>query len=119
MRAIQLSKILRDAVPAQEQTNVVDFTVDTDDVGENGSSLSLAPAAAQPALTVPVVVNVECIRCFTPRRENRGVGTRLTFIDGGGFAVAETYEQVYEIILAAGHTIHAPRGLAADSAATH
>lgn len=35
---------------------------------------------------VPVVVAIDSIRCFTPRRDNRP-GTRITFKDGGGFVV--------------------------------
>lgn len=38
--------------------------------------------------TKPVVVNAESIRCFYPRKGGK-VGTRITFMDGGGFAVAE------------------------------
>lgn len=119
MRAIQLSKILRDAVhPVASNVVHGDFT-DTDDVGENQHTAVAAPVAT-PALTVPVLVNVECIRCMTPRRENRGVGARLTFIDGGGFAVAETYEQICDLIRTAGHTIHVPAGGEASAAtATH
>lgn len=41
--------------------------------------------------TTPVVVNVDAIRCFTPRRDGR-VGSRITFVDGGGFAVIETFD---------------------------
>lgn len=36
---------------------------------------------------VKVAINSERLRCFNPRRE--GAGTRLTFADGGGFAVQE------------------------------
>jgi uncharacterized protein YlzI (FlbEa/FlbD family) len=43
--------------------------------------------------TTPVVVNVEAIRCFYPRKENKP-GTRITFTDGGGFAVTEDSETV-------------------------
>ena len=36
---------------------------------------------------VKVAINSDRIRCLNPRRE--GAGTRLTFADGGGFAVQE------------------------------
>lgn len=41
----------------------------------------------------PVLVNVACIRCFYARRDSRP-GTRLTFNDGGGFAVSEPLDAV-------------------------
>ncbi len=36
---------------------------------------------------VKVAIYADRIRCFNPRRE--GAGTRITFADGGGFAVQE------------------------------
>lgn len=47
--------------------------------------------------TAPVTVNVAAIRCFYPRKENRP-GTRITFTDGGGFAVSEPYDDVRGMI---------------------
>jgi hypothetical protein len=49
--------------------------------------------------TAPVIVNAEAIRCFYPRIQGRP-GTRLTFLDGGGFAVAELFEDVERMIAA-------------------
>jgi len=46
-----------------------------------------------PIPTVPVAINPLAIRCVTPRRDN-APGSRLTFTDGGGFAVAESYADV-------------------------
>lgn len=43
--------------------------------------------------TSPTTVNVDSIRCFYPRNNDKP-GTRLTFVDGGGFAVSEAYDQV-------------------------
>jgi hypothetical protein len=40
---------------------------------------------------------VAAIRCFYPRKENRP-GTRITFTDGGGFAVSESYDDVRGMI---------------------
>lgn len=43
--------------------------------------------------TKPCVVAVDAIRCFYPRKGGRN-GTRLTFTDGGGFVVAEAFDDV-------------------------
>lgn len=43
--------------------------------------------------STPVTVNAANIRCFYPRRENKP-GCRITFADGGGFVVSETYDVV-------------------------
>jgi hypothetical protein len=43
--------------------------------------------------TKPVAVNADNIRCFYARRDGKP-GTRLTFNDGGGFAVTETADAV-------------------------
>lgn len=45
----------------------------------------------------PVQVSVDAIRCFYPRR-NKEPGTRLTFIDGGGFAVTESFDEVTNLV---------------------
>lgn len=45
----------------------------------------------------PCVVNVATIRCFYARREDKP-GTRITFTDGGGFAVAETPDHVGSLV---------------------
>jgi len=42
---------------------------------------------------VKVAVNPARIRCFNPRRE--GAGTRITFADGGGFAVQESGAEIF------------------------
>jgi hypothetical protein len=47
--------------------------------------------------TTPVTIAAESIRCFNPRR-NDMPGTRLTFKDGGGFAVRESYADVLRYI---------------------
>jgi len=43
--------------------------------------------------TVVARINAEAIRCYYPRKDN-APGSRITFTDGGGFAVAETPEQI-------------------------
>ena len=45
---------------------------------------------------VPVAVAVDKIRCFNPRRE--GAGTRITFSDGGGYAVTEAGADILDMI---------------------
>lgn len=42
---------------------------------------------------IATAVNVDGLRCFYPRHDDKP-GTRLTFLDGGGFAVAESFDQV-------------------------
>jgi hypothetical protein len=81
MRIIQLHKVPRERRP--------DSYHDTDEPGENVQALH--PVQDEPS---PVAVNVEAIRCFYPRHAERGPGTRLTFKDGGGFAVIEVYDDV-------------------------
>lgn len=80
MRTLELTKINRDAE--------FDSYSDTDDVTERQVG-----EAAAPANTSPVTIAVESIRCFYPRKNNKP-GTRITFKDGGGFAVAELYDEV-------------------------
>jgi len=100
MRAIKLHKVLRDPRPAPVAENVVSLETDTDDVGENVTQFP-APAADE-GKYCDVVVNVETIRCFNPRREEKAPGTRITFIDGGGFAVRETFDEVCQALNRAG-----------------
>lgn len=57
-----------------------------------------------------MVINTETIRCFYPRRGGAETGTRIIFTDGGGFAVAETVEQVNAALLAA-EMIRVPGGV--------
>lgn len=40
--------------------------------------------------TTPTVLNAEFVRCIYPRKEDRN-GTRVTFDDGGGWAISESY----------------------------
>ena len=77
MAFIELNKITADRRAEQSR-----FT-DTDDIGENGGEIR----------SVKVMVNTKAIRCFYPRKDERP-GTRITFTDGGGFAVVEAYHDV-------------------------
>lgn len=54
-------------------------------------------------VTAPVVVNPAYVRCFYGRKFGKS-GTRLTFSDGKGFAVAETFEAV-TALFAPGETL--------------
>ena len=47
--------------------------------------------------STPVTINIAAIRCYNPRRDERP-GTRITFTDGGGFAVTESYDEVGELL---------------------
>lgn len=98
MRFIQLTKVLRDVPTAPPSPQA-----DTDDVGENTAPAQVAGEASpdvEPASN-PTMINVDSIRCFYPRRR-RNPGTRITFTDGGGFAVTESFEAVTALIAAAG-----------------
>jgi hypothetical protein len=61
-----------------------DFHSDTDEPGE---------AQANGITSTPVRISVAAIRCFYPRKDN-APGTRITFTDGGGFAVTEDFAVV-------------------------
>ena len=80
MRMLNLTKINRG------YSGAADPYRDSDDPTEGGG----APAPN----TSPVVVCADAIRCFYPRHADRGPGTRITFRDGGGFAVTETFDEV-------------------------
>jgi hypothetical protein len=54
--------------------------------------------------TKPCVVQVEAIRCFYPRKGGRA-GTRITFTDGGGFVVADSFAVIAVML---GATVEPP-----------
>jgi hypothetical protein len=45
----------------------------------------------------PCVINAATIRCFYGRRDGKP-GTRITFNDGGGFAVLDTPDEITALI---------------------
>jgi hypothetical protein len=47
----------------------------------------------------PVSINPVCIRAFYARKEERP-GSRITFSDGGGFAVRETPDEIEALLVA-------------------
>jgi hypothetical protein len=51
------------------------------------------PEERRPEETTLARINPLRIRCYYARKDNR-VGSRITFSDGGGFAVAETPEMI-------------------------
>jgi len=55
------------------------------------------------SLTTPVAIHAELIRCFYARKQNRQ-GSRITFADGGGFAVLETVDQIVALLVECGAT---------------
>lgn len=70
-----------------------DRYVDQDDEGDRANR-------AQPVEQTRVVyIAVDKIRNFQPRRNN-AIGSRLTFVDGGGYAVQETPEEIVEFLSA-------------------
>ena len=42
----------------------------------------------------PTMINAETIRNFYPRKDPNAVGTRVTFDDGGGWAVTDTFDEI-------------------------
>lgn len=68
----------------------------TDDVNEPQQGRE--GQAVVPAQDNRLVVNADAIRCFYPRKNNKP-GTRITFIDGGGFPVAESYDYVRTLLM--------------------
>src|SRR5688572_20469409 len=63
--------------------------------GYNDSDEDVSNRPANPG--VPVIIAVDSIRCFNPRK-NGAAGTRLTFKDGGGFAVHEPFDDIADSI---------------------
>ncbi len=46
---------------------------------------------------IPTAINADTIRAFYPRKGGKP-GTRITFADGGGFAVSEAFDQVLAMV---------------------
>lgn len=81
MRKITLNKIIT------ERTQQVDRFNDTEEPGEGAAEQTPV------VVTKPVIINVDTIRCFNARKDDKP-GARITFIDGGGFAVTDTVDEV-------------------------
>ena len=68
---------------------------------------------------IPTAVNLDAIRNFFPRHEGKP-GTRLTFTDGGGYPVAEPFDQVLLAIAKhQGKPVEAVGGAAAPQQLEH
>lgn len=63
----------------------------------------------------PVLINAAHIRCFYARKDDKP-GTRITFADGGGFAVTEAPDHIAGLV--AGGDVGARLALAAPATET-
>lgn len=92
-RFIELNKVL-----GRNEPNPNDTYRDTDEPGEGLPARDNADGER----STPVLVNVDTIRCCYRRKDDRDdqprLGCRLTFTDGGGFAVTDTYDVVKGLI---------------------
>ena len=88
-------------VSAREQRQSQDREMYTDS-DEDGSGTGPAPGE----ITEKAVVNSESIRCYYPRKEGRP-GTRITFNDGGGFAVTDTFDDLNRVLSNGGALVQA------------
>lgn len=79
--------------------------VEIDREGEDDGIVEQTPAA--PERTTKTMVAVALVRNFYPRKKRsdgvQPVGTRITFANGSGMAVTETYEEVRAKIAPAIH----------------
>lgn len=67
------------------------------DPGPDNSDEDGEPIAPEPRQSAaPASINLSYLRAFYPRHEGHGQGTRLTFADGGGFAVIDPYTTIRE-----------------------
>lgn len=96
MRLIELNMVTGSPSSGDSESHN-DVYRDTDEPGE-GLPVSAAAGAPPAEPTTPVMVNVDAIRAFYRRKDRRSgeprIGTRLTFTDGGGFAVTDTFDVV-------------------------
>jgi hypothetical protein len=86
MPMIELTRII------SERAAETDPYSDTDEPGEQQRQ-----TAVPEVITGPVRINAASVRCFYPRKDEKP-GTRITFNDGGGFAVIEPYDRVAQLI---------------------
>lgn len=85
MRKIELSMVIGEAT---RQQRAGEFYTDSDEPGEGRPP---APAAVEPV--TPTAIDPDWVRSVNRRKGDR-VGCRITFKDGGGFAVTDTYDEV-------------------------
>lgn len=69
---------------------------------DDGIVETIAVAPAQTERTSKTMVQVASVRNFYPRKKRsdgiQPTGTRITFMNGSGMAVTETYEEVARIL---------------------
>lgn len=92
LRMIELRMVLSDQTTFHSP--VESTGVDEDGLPVEGNVINLQTA---PATECPVMVAVDQIRCFYPRKGGR-TGTRLTFHNSSGMPVRESYEEVKALI---------------------
>jgi hypothetical protein len=87
---IELTMIVSERGARQTQ---VDPYTDTDEPDEQQQTQSSEPVV----VTKPVRINAAAVRCYYARKDDKP-GTRITFTDGGGFAVVEDYARCVQLI---------------------
>lgn len=95
-KAIELTKIDREQAMMEPQGDQSMYTENEENEGQMSRQGVVGNPVSEP-LVSPVTIAVDSIRCFYPRKDNKP-GTRITFKDGGGFAVTETYQQVKDAL---------------------
>jgi hypothetical protein len=98
MRIIQLNRIVtdrsRDYADESEVVALEDANASDDPTERRAHPQVVLPP---PIVTSLTAINVDAIRCFYPRKDSRP-GTRITFKDGGGFAVTEPFADVMGLV---------------------
>jgi hypothetical protein len=99
MHIIQLNRIVSDrsrsAYEDEREVLSREMADASDDPTERTNVVAMP--APPPVVTQACAINTDAIRCFYPRKDNRP-GTRITFKDGGGFAVTNVYDEVLSLV---------------------
>lgn len=96
-RFVELTMVIGRADPheAHDQTEI-------DREGEDDGIVEQTPAPASTERTSKTYIQVELVRQFYPRKARSDgtarIGTRITFANGSGMAVTESYEEVKSIL---------------------
>jgi hypothetical protein len=98
---IELSMVIGRADP-HEQHSETEIDREGEDDGIVDVTLAPATPTAGGERTSKTSVQVDQVRNFYPRKQRTDgvarVGTRITFANGSGMAVTETYERVKELL---------------------
>lgn len=85
-----------------QQTSGDDVYRDTDEPGEGIESSAPGAEASAGERTTPTMINVNAIRSFYRRQDDRGgsghTGTRIYFLDGGHIRVTDTIDTVMGLV---------------------